>query len=84
MTTDVKTTAGVRIQKNAREFIPVRPICYRGKELIDARVHVPNDETGEPVPTRKGLTVTYEVAAEVARAVLQVLGEEAEAGEVLP
>ena len=81
MTTDVKTAAGVRIQKNAREFIPVR---HRGKELIDARVHVPNDETGEPVPTRKELTVTHEVAAEVARAVLQVLGEEAEAGEVLP
>jgi len=47
-------------------------------------VHVPNDETGEPVPTRKGSAVTYEVAAEVARALLQVLGEEAEGGEVLP
>ncbi|MFI5355462.1 MAG: transcriptional coactivator p15/PC4 family protein, partial [Desulfobaccales bacterium] len=42
-----------QITKNAREVVFLSLSEFKGRRLIDIRVHVPGDQEGDWVPTRK-------------------------------
>jgi hypothetical protein len=46
-----------QVTKNARETVFLSLSEYKGHRLIDIRVHVPGDEEGDWVPTRKGVSL---------------------------
>ena len=60
-----------KVSKNARETIFLSLSEFKGHRLIDIRVHVPGDQEGEWVPTRKGLSL----AVGLYPAFKQALGE---------
>lgn len=47
-----------KLPKNARETIFLSLSEFKGRKLIDIRVHVPGDQEGDWVPTRKGVSLT--------------------------
>jgi Transcriptional Coactivator p15 (PC4) len=46
-----------KITKNAREVVLLSLSEFKGRRLIDIRVHVPGDQEGEWLPTRKGISL---------------------------
>jgi hypothetical protein len=46
-----------KLSKNARETIFLSLSEFKGRRLVDIRVHVPGDQDGEWVPTRKGVSL---------------------------
>lgn len=46
-----------KLSKNARETIFLAISEFKGRKLIDIRVHVPGDQEGDWVPTRKGVSL---------------------------
>ena len=46
-----------KVPKNAREVIFLSLSEFKGRRLIDIRVHVPGDQEGDWVPTRKGISL---------------------------
>ncbi len=46
-----------RVTKNAREVLFLSLSEFKGHRLIDFRVHVPGDQEGEWLPTRKGVSL---------------------------
>ena len=46
-----------QITKNAREEIFLSLSEFKGRRLIDIRVHVPGEQEGDWVPTRKGVSL---------------------------
>jgi hypothetical protein len=46
-----------QIPKNAREVVFLSLSEFKGRRLIDIRVHVPGDQEGDWVPTRKGVSL---------------------------
>jgi hypothetical protein len=46
-----------KVTKNAREVLFLSLSEFKGHRLIDLRVHVPGDEEGQWVPTRKGVSL---------------------------
>ncbi|MGP8049616.1 MAG: transcriptional coactivator p15/PC4 family protein [Desulfobaccales bacterium] len=46
-----------KITKNAREVVLLSLSEFKGHRLIDIRVHVPGDQEGEWLPTRKGISL---------------------------
>jgi hypothetical protein len=46
-----------KITKNAREQVFLSLSEFKGHRLIDIRVHVPGEQEGEWVPTRKGVSL---------------------------
>lgn len=46
-----------KVPKNARETIFLSLSEYKGRRLVDIRVHVPGEQEGEWVPTRKGVSL---------------------------
>ncbi len=67
-----------KVTKNAREVLFLSLSEFKGHRLIDIRVHVPGDEEGQWVPTRKGVSLavglypTFKQAlAEVEQALLK-------------
>jgi hypothetical protein len=46
-----------KVTKNAREVVFLSLSEFKGHRLIDIRVHVPGDQEGDWVPTRKGLSL---------------------------
>lgn len=67
--------------KNISERIEVWSEPYRGRDLVHARVHYLDEESGEWRPTKKGLSLSPELAEQVAQAYLGqarvALGDEA-------
>lgn len=47
-----------QISKNAREVVFLSLSEFKGRKLIDIRVHVPGDQEGDWVPTRKGVSLS--------------------------
>ncbi len=47
-----------QITKNAREVVFLSLSEFKGRKLIDIRVHVPADQEGDWVPTRKGVSLS--------------------------
>jgi len=56
------------IRKNALEVIRVGAKEYRGKALVDVRLWVDPDMTGELIPTKKGVTFRRELLPEIVAA----------------
>ena len=52
------------IQKNKSQKIIVATNEYKGKQLVDIRVHYEGDD-GEYMPTKKGIALTPEMIPEV-------------------
>ena len=46
-----------QVTKNAREVVFLSLSEFKGHRLIDIRVHVPGDQEGDWVPTRKGVSL---------------------------
>jgi hypothetical protein len=46
-----------QVAKNAREVVFFSLSEFKGHRLIDIRVHVPGDQEGDWVPTRKGVSL---------------------------
>jgi hypothetical protein len=46
-----------QVTKNARETVFLALSEYKGHRLIDIRVHVPGEQEGDWVPTRKGVSL---------------------------
>jgi len=46
-----------KLPKNARETILLSLSEFKGHRLIDIRVHVPGEQDGDWVPTRKGVSL---------------------------
>jgi hypothetical protein len=46
-----------QVPKNAREVLFLSLSEFKGHRLIDIRVHVPGDQEGQWVPTRKGVSL---------------------------
>jgi hypothetical protein len=46
-----------KVSKNARETVFLSLSEFKGHRLIDIRVHVPGDQEGDWVPTRKGVSL---------------------------
>ena len=62
-----------KFEKNGLEEVRVSLTQYKGYDLIDLRVYyIP--PSGDPVPTRKGLTLSVDLYRELKDAVLK-LGE---------
>jgi hypothetical protein len=67
------TTTRERVRtfgKSATEQVRVERTSFKGREYINARIWF-QDERGEWHPTQKGLTLTPELAEEVAQAMLE-------------
>jgi hypothetical protein len=67
-----------RVPKNAREVLFLSLSEFKGHRLIDFRVHVPGDQEGDWVPTRKGVSLAVglypafkEALAQLEEAMLQ-------------
>jgi len=67
-----------QVTKNAREVIFLSLSEYKGHRLIDIRVHVPGDQEGDWVPTRKGVSIAVglypafkQAMAELEKALIQ-------------
>jgi hypothetical protein len=57
-----------KVTKNAREVMFLSLSEFKGHRLIDLRVHVPGDQEGEWVPTRKGVSLAVGLYPEFKRA----------------
>jgi hypothetical protein len=69
-------TVVATIPKNSREWVRVALDNYRGVELIDVRVLVElNQETGLPVPTKKGVSLKVEKLPLLINALQDALAE---------
>jgi hypothetical protein len=64
--------------KNAEETVRVTLMEFKGHKLLDLRAYV-EDKSGKQVPTRKGLTLSRDLAGELLeglkRAVEEIEGE---------
>jgi hypothetical protein len=61
-----------QITKNAREVVFLSLSEFKGHRLIDIRVHVPGDEEGDWVPTRKGVSLSVGLYPAFKQALLQM------------
>ena len=50
--------------RNEREKVKVRKTTFKGKEYLDIRVYITNQE-GEEIPTKKGINLPYELVPEL-------------------
>lgn len=61
-----------RVTKNAREVLFLSLSEFKGHRLIDFRVHVPGDQEGEWVPTRKGVSLAVGLYPAFKQALVQL------------
>jgi hypothetical protein len=61
-----------QVPKNAREVLFLSLSEFKGHRLIDLRVHVPGDQEGEWVPTRKGVSLAVGLYPEFKKALGQL------------
>jgi hypothetical protein len=61
-----------QITKNAREVVFLSLSEFKGRRLIDIRVHVPGDEEGDWVPTRKGVSLSVGLYPAFKQALVQL------------
>lgn len=55
-------------KRNEREEVKVRKTTFKGKEYLDIRVYITNQE-GEEIPTKKGINLPYELVSELQKAI---------------
>jgi len=61
-----------KITKNARELVFLSLSEFKGHRLIDIRVHVPGEQEGEWVPTRKGVSLAVSLYPAFKQALAQL------------
>jgi hypothetical protein len=61
-----------KVTKNAREVLFFSLSEFKGRRLIDIRVHVPGEEEGDWVPTRKGVSLAVGLYPEFKEALSQL------------
>jgi len=61
-----------QVTKNARETILFSLSEFKGRRLVDIRVHIPGDREGEWVPTRKGVSLAVGLYPAFKQALAQV------------
>jgi len=61
-----------QLTKNAREVVFLSLSEFKGHRLIDIRVHVPGDEEGDWVPTRKGVSLSVGLYPAFKQALVQL------------
>jgi hypothetical protein len=61
-----------KVTKNAREVVFLSLSEFKGHRLIDIRVHVPGDQEGDWVPTRKGLSLAVGLYPDFKQALSQL------------
>jgi hypothetical protein len=61
-----------KVVKNARESLFLSLSEFKGHRLIDLRVHVPGDQEGEWVPTKKGVSLSVALYPEFKQAMAQL------------
>lgn len=61
-----------QITKNAREVVFLSLSEFKGRRLIDIRVHVPGDGEGDWVPTRKGVSLSVGLYPAFKQALVQM------------
>ena len=61
-----------QVAKNAREVVFFSLSEFKGHRLIDIRVHVPGDQEGDWVPTRKGLSLAVGLYPPFKQALVQL------------
>ena len=61
-----------KVSKNAREVLFLSLSEFKGHRLLDLRVHVPGDQEGEWVPTRKGVSLAVGLYPAFRQALAQV------------
>jgi hypothetical protein len=61
-----------KVTKNAREVVFLSLSEFKGHRLIDIRVHVPGDQEGDWVPTRKGVSLAVGLYPEFKQALGQL------------
>ena len=71
-----------KFEKNSREEVWVSVDDFRGRKIINIRVHY-RSETGEWLPGKQGVALTVERYRDLAEAVLK-LGEKLRADDLLP
>jgi hypothetical protein len=69
----------VEIEKG-EDLVRVMLRDFKGKQYVDARVYYMND-TGEWLPTKKGLSMAPDMAKKIADAIVQALDEVARGGK---
>ena len=65
----------IKIQKNKTNYLLIESREYEGHPYIDVREFYDNEE-GNPMPTKKGITFNPKLAEEVAEAILQTIKED--------
>ncbi len=55
------------LEKNSREKLRVVSTEFKGYDLVDFRVYRQSNETGDFVPTKKGLTFRREQLAQIVK-----------------
>jgi hypothetical protein len=60
------------IPKNAREKIIFSLNEYKGKNYLDMRIFTANDNGGQDIPTKKGLTLTVDLYPQFKAVMAQV------------
>ena len=58
------------IQKNKKEIIRVETSEFKGNKFIDCRVYYKDENSGDYLPTKKGITFKYDIAKKVIEAIL--------------
>jgi hypothetical protein len=71
-----------KFEKNSREEVWVSVDDFRGRKIINIRVHY-RSETGEWLPGKQGVALAVERYRDLAEAVLK-LGEKLRADDLLP
>ena len=61
-----------QVTKNAREVLFLSLSEFKGHRLIDIRVHVPGDQEGDWVPTRKGVSLSVGLYPAFKQALVQL------------
>ena len=70
--------------KNNRDTIRVTPNKFEGYDLIDVRVYAPNRETGEVIPTKKGISINVDTVPELIDALIWALGQSCDVSPECP
>ncbi len=61
-----------QITKNAREVVFLSLSEFKGRRLIDIRVHVPGEQEGDWVPTRKGVSLSVSLYPAFKKALVEL------------
>ena len=57
--------------KNSQEEVRTQLTTFKGHDLLDIRVWIKSKDGKEPIPTRKGLTISTKLAPKLKEAIIK-------------